>query len=496
MSTPEIPRETVARQRDPTPPNPSDPGTWWDWPPTPDHQPAYMDHGPALILGGAGTGKTHTLLGRAVHLARSGVYPDTIAIIAPHAQAARAMRLRLYPAVGSDPADTGLYVGTLEDFYLSKILRAHPEWFPAIPQGFGMWTRGQSLDALAQIVNSGPRGQTGKTGYLEAAQVLDWISDNAYLSPQHRTPPARDEWHGYAAAYHRAKRDQGSLDGANLLAAACNALRKSYSLPTSLLTRHLLVDNFEDVTPIQYQIIRLLTGPEKSVCVAMDPNQSLRRPGSALPYPYQRFTADYAAARTFQLDVNFRTSASIMRSWRRLAQHHEMTGLEDDRQRGLRPENRQPEVIAVDGRPQDQYLRIAQDVKGLIVSETFHPEQIAILARTRTSLLRLAPHLEAAGIPFAAFGDFIGAGDPEVQPALAMLTLAVNPKNAGAFRKAAAGPPNGLRHNLSPAMVRDVLDTAGRLGNDLIAAADHVRAGLPPNSIAHRTMSHIVERVP
>ena len=497
MSTPGTTQERLARRRDPTPPNSADPGTWRDWPL--DHvqrPPAHMPPGPALILGGAGTGKTHTLLGRALHLARSGVNSSTITIIAPHARAAQDMRRRLFPVIGSDPFATGIYVRTFEDLCLSDLLRPSAAWNPTLPPDFSLWTRGQSLDALAQIVNSDPRDQTGKMGYPEVAQVLDWISDNAYLSAQHRTPPARDEWHGYAAAYRRAKQDQGSLDGADLLVATRDALRNDPALRdfgTQDLTRHLLVDNFEDVTPIQYQLIRLLTGPEKSVCVAMDPNQAVRRPGSALSHSYKQFTTNYAKDTVFQLDVNHRASASIMRSWQRLAQHHEMTGLVDDRQRGLRPENRQPEVIAVDGTPQDQYRRIAQDVKGLIVSETFHPEQIAILARTRTSLLRLAPHLEAAGIPFAAFGDFIGAGDPEVQPALAMLTLAVNPKNVWAFLRAAEGPPDGLRHNLSPAMVRDVLDTAGRLGTDLITAADHVRANLPPNSIAHRTMSRTIE---
>ena len=497
MSTLGTIQERLARLQDSTPPNPLDPGTWRSQPlDLVQRPPAHMDPGPALILGGAGTGKTHTLLARAVHLARSGILPSTITIIAPHAQAAQDMRRRLVPVIGSDPADADLYVGTPEDLCLSGLLRPIAASIPALPQGFSLWTRGQSLDALAQIVNSGPRGQTGKTGYPEAARVLDWISGNAHLGAEHRTPPARHEWHGYAAAYRRAKQDQGSLDGADLLVATRDALRNDPDLRVFCaehLTRHLLVDNFEDVTPIQYELICLLTGPEESVCVAMDPNQAVRRPGSALPRFYERFTDDYAAAKRFDLDWNHRTSASIMGSWRQLAQHQEMAGLVDDYQRPLRPVKKQPEVIAVDGTPQDQYRRIAQDVKGIIDSETFHPEQIAILARTRTSLLRLAPHLEAAGIPFAAFGDFIGAGDPEVQPALAMLTLAVNPQNAGAFRKAAAGPPNGLRHNLSPAMVRGVLDTAGHLGTDLITAADHARADLPPNSIAHRTMSHIVD---
>ena len=497
MSTtgnPEMSLEDLLRR---APPVPRKPATWLPWPLTPiQREPAYMAPGPAVIVGGAGTGKTHTLLGRAVHLVRSGAKPDTIVILASHARAAQDMRARLLPVIGCDSAHVELYVGTLQDFWLTKFLRRYAFLMSVPPENFSVWTRGQSLAALAQIAGSGPQRRTGSRRYEDAAPVLEWISGNAHLSREHRTTPPRDEWHGYAEEYQREKAAQDALDQTDVLLAVRDVLSEDDNLRAghaSSLTRHLLVDNFEDVSALEYELIRLMTGPEESVCVAMDPDQSVRRWGSVSPDPYHRFMADYSGAAAYWPDLNHRTSPSIMRSWRRLAQHSAMAALGDDHQLGLRPENRQPETIAVDGRPQDQYRRIANNVRQLVDEGTFGPDQIAILARRRRSLLRIAPHLEAAGVPFTAVGDFVGISDPEVQPVLAMLTLAVNPKNAWAFRRASDRAPNGFHHSLSPRIVREVRSAAGRLDNDLVRAAIHVHADLPSESIAHAALSHIID---
>ena len=497
MSTPGIPRQVSANLLDPPPLDPFDPTTWLHWPlEDVQREPAHLDPGPVLILGGVGTGKTHTLLGRAVHLARSGVDAAEIVIIAPNARAAQDMRVRLFRVIGSDPDNVNLYVGTLHDYCLSRLLRPYAAAIPTLPEHFSVWTQGQSLAALAQIVNADPPDRTGKMGSVDLAQILDWISVNAHLGTEHRTPPPRDEWNGYAATYQREKQAQDSLDPTDLLVATRDALRENPVLReicTPFLPRHLLVDNFEDVSSVQYELIRLMTGPEESVCVAMDPNQSVRRCGSVWPDPYQRFTADHARATESLLVIHHRMATSIMQSWRQLAMHHEMTGLVDDHQKALRPESRRPETIAVDGTPQDQYRRIADDIKGLVDEKTFGPDDIAILARNRNSLLRIGPHLDAAGIPFTTIGDFAGPSDPDVQSLLAMLTLAVNPKNVWAFSKAGDHTLNRFHRNLNPRIVREVRNAARRRDTDLIEAAAHIRADLPPDSTAHDEMSHIIE---
>lgn len=455
-----------------------------------------MDPGPAVILGGVGTGKTHTLLGRAVHLIRSGADASTIVVIASHAWAAQDMRARLLPVIGCDPTEVGLYVGTLQDFCLTKLLRPYAVSMPALPENFSVWSQGQSLAALAQIAGSDPQARTGRRRYADMAPVLEWISENAHLSMEHCTTPPRDEWHGYAAEYQRDKAAQDALDQTDVLLTIRDELldnNKLRAVCTSVLTRHLLVDNFEDVSALQHDLIHLMTGPDESVCVAMDPNQSVRRWGSVSPNPHDWFVADYAGAAECLLDVNHRTSASLLRSWRRLAMHPAMTALGNDHQLELRPSNRQPETVMVDGTPQEQYRRIANDVRQLMDKGTFSPDQIAILARRRSSLLKISLHLEAVGVPFTAVGDFVGISDPEVQPILAVLTLAVNPKNAWAFGRAGDRAPSGFRRSLSPRMIREIRAAAKRPDSDLVKAATQVCAGLPSGSIAHEELSHIID---
>ena len=497
MSTARTPQQRLADLLNSAPPDPPDPSTWRHWP-LEDYQqlPAHRDPGPVLILGGAGTGKTHTLLGRAVHLARSGADPGSMVIIAPSAWAAQDMRVRLFPVIGRDPADIDLYVGTLHDYCLTRFLRPYAVSLPTLPQHFSMWTRGRSLAALAQIIDSDSQNRNARRRHADPAPILDWITANAQLGPGQRAPAPRDEWERYAAAYRREKAAQDSLDHTDLLVATRDTLLENTALRdycASLLTRHLLVDNFEDVSPLQYQLIRLMSGPEESVCVAMDPNQSVGRWISGAETLIDQFMTDYTGATGHTILINHRTSASIMASWRGLARHSAMTALVDDLQRELRPQNRRPSAIAVDGTPQDQYRRIANDVRRLVDEGTFEPDQIAVLARRRQSLLRLRPHLEAAGVPSTAIGDFLGTGDREVQPALAMLTLAVNPKNDWAFLKAGNRAPDPFHRDLNARIVREVRSAARRLDIDLVAAASHVRADLPAGSIAHEDLSGIID---
>ena len=500
MSTPRTPGQRGADWRNTSPPDPDDPETWPHWPlDDGQERPAYLDFGPALVLGGAGTGKTHVLLGRAIHLIRSGVFADTIVIIAPSAWAAQEMRVRLFPVIGCDPDGIDLYVGTLHDFCLTKFLRPYATSLAHLPDNFTIWTRGQSLTALARIVESDPQNQTARRRQADPSLpslVLDWISANAHLNPRQRAPAPRDEWEGYAAAYRREKETQHSLDHTDLLVATRDALMEESDVRRwhgNYLTRHLLVDNFEDLGPLEYELIRLMSGPEQSVCVAMDPNQSVRRQGFVLSDAFDRFTGDYAEAAQCLLAINHRTSASVMASWRGLAKHSAMTGLVDDQQRALWAPNQRPDAIAVDGTPQDQYRRIAEDVRRLVDEGAFEPDQIAILARRRQSLLRIQPYLDAVGIPFTALGDFMGMSDFELQPVLAMLTLAVNPKNVWAFRKAGNRAPGPLHCDIGPRIVNDVRSAAERLDIDLIEAAVHVCADLPPDSTAHENLSHLID---
>ena len=491
------PRLTLTDLLDPQRPDPWDPHTWLHWPLDDfQRQPAHMDPGPALILGGAGTGKTHALLGRAIHLVRSGVDPNAIAIIAASAWTAQDMRVRLFQVIGCDPAAVGLHIGTLHDFCLTKLLRPYAASLPNLPQSFSVWTQGQSLDALARIVDSDPQVRTARRRRTDPAPILEWISANAQRTPGQRVKPTRGEWYRYAVKYRREKEAQHSLDRTDLLVVTHYALRKHAHLRdlcASGPASHMLVDNFEDVSPLQYEIIRLMSEPEKSVCVAMDPNQSLGRPGLVLPNAFDSFTTDHDEKAEYFLDINHRTSASVMASWHSLAQHDAMTALQDDRQLELRPRKLRPNAFAVDGTPQDQYRRIADDVRRWVEEGTFEADQIAILARRRQSLLRLRPHLEAVGLPFTALGDFIGTSDPEVQPVLAMLTLAVNPKNVRAFRNAGNRTPDPFHRDVNARIVSEVRSAAAHPDTDLIKAAIQVRAGLPPDSIAHEDLSRLID---
>ena len=130
------------------------------------------------------------------------------------------------------------------------------------------------------------------------------------------------------------------LDFTDLLTMTRRALQASSRLRNMYAetrTRHLIIDEFQDFTPINYELLLLMRGPTHSVTIAVDPNQSIYSWRGASPELVERFRYDFPGAQECGLSMNHRTASSVMRTWREMATNPDMTGLVDDYQRALRP---------------------------------------------------------------------------------------------------------------------------------------------------------------
>ena len=478
-----------------SPPDPQDPDTWRA-PPLEDVQQhaAYAPEGPLVILGGAGTGKSHTLLARAVGLARAGASPDTISIITFNARASQRIRTQLSDIIGASPDEVGFFIGTLHS-YCSSTLRQAAWKYCGIQPGFSIWDQDQSLANLEQITTEDDPDRPPPLMPSELARLLDWINRNACLPEQEQLPAPDATWLRWAESYQYQKRIQNSLDFTDLLVMTRDVftqnipLRQAYN---SIRSRHLIVDEFQDLTHIQYELIRLMTGPTKSITIALDPNQSIYRWRGATPDIYERFMYDYPNAQVTGLSINHRTSASVMRSWRRLCQNELMTGLVDDFQRSLRRPRSKPQDICVPGTPHAQYTQIATHIRQLLDEQDHQPTDIAVLSRRKRSLPLLATHLDIKEVPYRILGEPDGNQDPDAQSVTAMLTLATNPRNAWALRKAADCNVMKKNRNFNHKITRDIQAHAQQNDLDLIAAAEHIRGEMTRDSALHEELTYTI----
>lgn len=477
-------------------PDPQDPDTWQP-PPLEEVQEhaAFAPEGPLVILGGAGTGKSHTLLARAVGLARAGAPPGTICIITFNARASHRIQQQLSQIIGGDPAEAGFFIGTLHA-YCSATLRQAGWKYCGILPSFSIWDQDQSLANLEQIVTEDNPDQPSPLMPNELARLLDWINRNACLPEAEHQPAPDASWLRYAESYQYQKRAQNSLDFTDLLVMTRDAFRQNSQLRNaynSIRSRHLIVDEFQDLTHIQYELIRLMTGPTTSITIALDPNQSIYRWRGATPDLYQRFLYDYPEASRCGLSINHRTAASVMRSWRRLCRNDLMTGLVDDYQRALRPSGQKPEEICVPGTPHAQYTAIADHIKTVIDKGQHNPQQIAVLSRRKRSLPLLATHLDIKELPYRILGEADRDQDPDAQSVTAMLTLATNPKNSWALRKAADCNVLKKSRNFNHRITRDIQEYAQSNETDLIDAAAHIRSLLDRESAIHAELTYTID---
>lgn len=477
-------------------PDPKDPDTW-QTPPLEQVQQyaAFAPEGPLIILGGAGTGKSHTLLARAVGLAQAGASPSTICIITFNARASHRIRRQLAEIIGGDPDEAGFFIGTLHA-YCSATLRQAGWKYCGIQPGFSIWDQDQSLANLEQITCDDNPDQPPPLMPSELARLLDWINRNACLRAEDQLPAPDVSWLRWTESYQHQKRAQNSVDFTDLLVLTRDAFLRNQHLRNTynnIRSRHLIIDEFQDLTHIQYELVKLMTGPTKSITIATDPNQSIYQWRGASPDLFQRFLYDYPDAQRCGLSINHRTAASVMRTWRRLSQHEQMTGLVDDYQRALRPAGRKPEEVCVPGTPHAQYTRIAERIRQLIDDKDYQAHQIAVLSRRKRSLPLMAMHLDMKELPYTILGDPDRDQDPDAQSVTAMMTLATNPQNAWALRKAADCNLLKKNRNFNHKITRDIQEHAQQNGMDLIAAAEHIRGRMGAETAIHAELTYIID---
>ena len=350
--------------------------------------------GPMMVLAGPGSGKTTVIVNRIRYLTeKAGIDPGQILVITFTRAAAEEMKSRYEKAAGKEGGICGVTFGTFHSIFFA-ILRQTCHY-----QASDILQEGERLQILKGILQQAGLGRMTEKEQL--AQIAGEISllKNEGQDPASfaaRTLPQAD-FQKLLQAYRQELLRRHRLDFDDMLE-QCRAyfLRDPQLLKTwQDRFRYILIDEFQDINRIQYEVIRMLAAPRNNLFIVGDDDQSVYGFRGSRPEIMLNFPKTYPDCRQVLLGVNYRSSAVIVEAASGLIGYNktrfpkELTAFHQGGApiRFLECPNRLEES-----------RRITEEIRDYLAAGT-DPSRIAILFRTNEVAGMLAESLRAYNIP-------------------------------------------------------------------------------------------------
>ena len=393
----------------------------------------------ALILAGAGSGKTRVLTTRMAWLIQSGrADRGSLMAVTFTNKAAREMLTRIGAMM---PLDTrGLWVGTFHGL-CNRLLRVHHR-DAALPPGFQIL---DSQDQLALVKRVMRRLGVDEDRYppRQAQWFINSAKDAGLRADRVQTDDAASRrFRDVYEAYDRQCQDEGVADFAELLLRAHELLARHEVLREHYRARfrHILVDEFQDTNRLQYAWLCQLAGPETAVFAVGDDDQSVYRFRGAEPGNMREFEQDFARGRVIRLEQNYRSHGNILAAANALIAHNQARL---GKNLWTAEEGGEPLRLYEAGSDAEEARFITEEVAAL-VADGVRPSDMAVLYRSNAQSRVLEHALFHAGIAYRVYGGLRFFERQEIKHALAYLRLLANPADDGALLRVINVPARGI----------------------------------------------------
>ncbi|HID00796.1 MAG TPA: DNA helicase II, partial [Piscirickettsiaceae bacterium] len=394
----------------------------------------------ALVLAGAGSGKTRVLTHRLGWLTEAlGMAPWNLLAVTFTNKAAAEMRARVHQLVGAKAEQMTL--GTFHGIAY-RLLRQH--WREA-----GLMEMFQVIDSDDQkrLIKRLLREMGLDEAQWPVRQVAGFINSNkeagrraAHIDPGQN--PYVDTLLRVYRAYEQQCAARGLVDFAELLLRAHELWLKNPQLLAHYQSRyrHILVDEFQDTNSLQYAWLRVLAGGSGRLFVVGDDDQSIYGWRGAQVENIQRFSEDFAGVRIIRLEQNYRSTATILKAANTLIAHNSgrmgknlwTDGDQGDPIRLYRAFNELEEADLV-----------CRQVESWLEAGGSRSE-IAVLYRSNAQSRVLEQALLRHGIPYRVYGGLRFYERAEIKDVLAYLRLLLNRDDDASFDRVINQPPRGI----------------------------------------------------
>ena len=405
-------------------------------------------NGPLMIIAGAGSGKTKVLTSRIAHLMNSGVDSFNILALTFTNKAAKEMKERVEKTLGNTEA-RNLYIGTFHSVF-ARLLRSEASKL-GYPQSFTIYDTDDSRSVLKAVIND--MGLDDK--HYKPNIVHNRISSakNALIGPveynsntmiqqedaRSKRPAIGEIYASYVARCFK----NGAMDFDDLLFKMHELLR---DYPEVLHKyqhkfKYLLIDEYQDTNPVQYQIAKLLAAVHENICVVGDDAQSIYSFRGATIENILQFQKDYDDVRLVKLEQNYRSSASILE-----VANHVIKNNQGQIPKNLWTENEEGEKIKLVRTMTDneEGKFIADAIQENKLRNHFYNNDFAILYRTNAQSRSFEESLRRTGIPYKIYGGLSFYQRKEIKDYIAYLRIIANTKDEEGLKRIINYPARGI----------------------------------------------------
>ena len=430
----------------------------------PQREAVLAGEGPLLVLAGAGSGKTRVLTHRVARLIDDGCPPWAILAITFTNKAAREMKDRIRLLVGERAED--VWVSTFHAC-CARILRRDIEKL-GYQRAFSIYDDDDQMGLIKAIV----KDMNLNDRMYPPREIKSIISDakNRLLTPGEWEKEAGGDFRNRKIAdvyrrYEKSLKAANALDFDDLIMKTMELLTEHAPVLDYYRRKfeYILVDEYQDTNLAQYELVRLLAGEKKNVCVVGDDDQSIYAWRGADIRNILEFEKDFPGCRVIKLEQNYRSTGNILDAANQVIAHNAgrkekalwTEAGEGDRIRVYRAQDEREEAAWV-----CQQLE-AWKKQGEAIGDA------AILYRTNAQSRVLEEALVRAGLPYRVYGGMKFYERKEVKDLIAYLRALVNPADDMAVRRIINEPRRGI----GDTTVDKLADYAAAEGTSLFMAA-------------------------
>ena len=427
--------------------------------------------GPVLILAGAGTGKTRAITYRMAHLISNTVPAESILAVTFTNKAAEEMQIRvsnLLLRAGVPPERP--WISTFHSL-CARLLRREAQ-AAGLPRDFAIYDDDDQTAAVKLCLNGLKVGDDGPNP-REILSRISYAKNHAQTPEQMLAEAFSPDGRRVAdvfSAYELLLKRSNALDFDDLLLRTAKLLRESEAVRDRWQRRfrYLHVDEYQDTNRVQYELLRLLVGPQQNICVVGDEDQSIYRWRGADVSILLSFSRDFPEARIVRLERNYRSTQNILDAAGAVVENNsERLGKSLNAQNGQGTNLRYFE--ARDAQAEAEF--VASELDRILDDDS--SQTCAIEYRTNAQSRAFEEVFRRSGRRYRLVGGFSFYSRAEVKDALAYVRLAMHPDDDISLLRILNVPPRGI----GKTTVDSLRDTARQDGSSLWSAITKLISG-------------------
>jgi DNA helicase II / ATP-dependent DNA helicase PcrA len=422
--------------------------------------------GPVLVLAGAGTGKTRVITYRVAHLIEKGVPPAAIVAVTFTNKAADVMKERIQYLLCSTGRDASeVLVSTFHSFCARLLRREAPHL--GLPRDFAIYDDDDQTSAVKRALahldlsaeDYPPRSLRAQISHAKNHGISP---DEMESQAAQARDPGRKDVAAIFRAYEAILRKTAALDFDDLLLRAVDLLREHPNVCAAWSEhfRYVMVDEFQDTNRAQEELVRLLGGARRNVCVVGDEDQSIYGWRGARAGNLKRFTEDFPDAQIIRLEENYRSTQTILDAAAAVVKNNS-----DRLGKNLWATLASGAALrfyeATDSVAEAEF--ICGEVASVIRGDA--DAHVAVLYRTGAQSRSFEEVLRRLGIRHRVVGGFSFYERAEVRNVLAYVRLLFHPEDDVALLRVLNVPPRGIGATTVAALEARAKETGRSLWN-------------------------------